>query len=93
MRATDPVVALVVVIIIGIAAGLIYDRVAGPGWLGRQIAGSRRGLVTMGLVGIAGSFVGFHVFGLLNLALGGFGGFIGAAIGAAIVLWLWRIMR
>jgi uncharacterized membrane protein YeaQ/YmgE (transglycosylase-associated protein family) len=93
MRATDPFIAFVVVIVIGIAAGLIYDRVAGPGWLGRQIAGSRRGMVTSTLIGIAGSFIGFHIFSLLNLALGGLGPYVGAAIGAVVILWFWRVMR
>jgi uncharacterized membrane protein YeaQ/YmgE (transglycosylase-associated protein family) len=93
MRATDPLVAFVVVIVIGTVAGLIYDRVAGPGWLGRQIAGSRRGIVTGSLVGIAGSFIGFHVFGLLNLAFGGLGQYAGAAIGAVVILWIWRLTR
>jgi uncharacterized membrane protein YeaQ/YmgE (transglycosylase-associated protein family) len=93
MRATDPVIAFVIVVVIGVAAGLIYDRVAGPGWLGRQIAGSRRGMVTSTLVGVAGSFIGFHVFDLLNLSLGGVGRYVGAAIGAVVVLWFWRLMR
>jgi uncharacterized membrane protein YeaQ/YmgE (transglycosylase-associated protein family) len=93
MRATDPLIAFVLIIIIGIAAGLIYDRVAGPGWLGRQIAGSRRGMVTSTLIGIAGSFIGFHVIGLFNLALGGLGPYVGAAIGAVGILWFWRVTR
>jgi uncharacterized membrane protein YeaQ/YmgE (transglycosylase-associated protein family) len=93
MRVTDPLLAFIVVIVIGVAAGLIYDRVAGPGWLGRQIAGSRRGMVTSTLVGIAGSFIGFHAFGLLNLSLGSLGQYVGATIGAVAILWFWRLMR
>lgn len=89
----DPFVSFLLVLVIGVAAGLVYDRVAGPGWLGRQIAGSQRGMVTGALVGIAGSFIGFHLAGLLGLVLGGPGLYLGAAIGAAVVLWLWRVMR
>jgi uncharacterized membrane protein YeaQ/YmgE (transglycosylase-associated protein family) len=89
----DPFVSFIVVVLIGIAAGLIYDRVAGPGWFGRQITGKRRGVVTSALVGIAGAFVGFHLAALLGLYLGGLGLYIGAALGAAAVLWLWRAMR
>lgn len=89
----DPFVNFLIVVVIGIAAGLIYDRVAGPGWLGRQIAGSRRGLVTSALVGIAGSFIGSQLAILLTLRIGGLELYLGAAIGAALVLWLWRIMR
>ena len=89
----DPFVNFLIVVVIGIAAGLVYDRVAGPGWLGRQIAGSRRGLVTSALVGIAGSFIGYHLAILLAAGIGAIGLYLGAAIGAALVLWLWRIMR
>ncbi len=91
MRASDPLLSFLIVLVIGIAAGLNYDRIAGPGWLGRQIAGSRRGLVTSALVGIAGAFIGFHVAALAGV--GGLGLYVGAAVGAALVLWLWRIMR
>ena len=59
----DPAVTLLIILIIGIVAGIIFDRVAGPGWLTRQIAGSTRGLVTSSLVGIAGAFIGYHVGG------------------------------
>jgi uncharacterized membrane protein YeaQ/YmgE (transglycosylase-associated protein family) len=89
----DPFVSFLIVLVIGIAAGLIYDRVAGPGWLGRQIAGSRRGQVTSALVGIAGSFIGYHLAILLAVGIGSIGLYLAAAIGAALVLWLWRIMR
>lgn len=93
MRAMDPFVSFLIVLVIGIAAGVIYDRVAGPGWLGRQIAGSRRGIVTSALIGIAGSFIGFHLAALLGLSIGGPGLFLGAVAVAALVLWLWRVLR
>lgn len=90
----DPVLSLILILIIGIVAGIIFDRLAGPGWLTRQIAGSRRGIVTSSLVGIAGAFIGFHLAALIAIsAAGGLMPFIFAAIGAALVLWLWRIMR
>jgi uncharacterized membrane protein YeaQ/YmgE (transglycosylase-associated protein family) len=90
----NPALAFFIIIAIGIVAGLIFDRFAGPGWLTRQIAGSTRGMVTSSLVGIAGSFIGFHLAALLAIsAAGGFLPFVLAAIGAALVLWLWRIMR
>ena len=90
----DPALAFLLVILIGIGAGIIFDRFAGPGWLTRQVAGSTRGIVTSSLVGIAGAFIGFHVAALLAISTaGGFFPFILAAIGAALVLWLWRIMR
>lgn len=90
----DPFLSLILILIIGIVAGIIFDRVAGPGWLTRQIAGSRRGIVTSSLVGIAGAFIGFHLAALIAIsAAGGLMPFIFAAIGAALVLWLWRIMR
>ena len=86
-----PAVIFLILLLIGIAAGLLFDRFAGPGWLSRQIAGSTRTMVTSALVGIAGSFVGYHLAGLLGV--GGYGALIGAIIGAAVILWVWRLMR
>ena len=87
----DPAVTFVVILIIGILAGIIFDRVAGPGWLTRQIAGSTRGLVTSSLIGIAGAFIGYHLLALANA--GGYVPFIGAIVGAALILWVWRIIQ
>ena len=87
---TDPALTLAIILIIGIVAGLIFDRIAGPGWLTRQIAGSTRGMVTSSLIGIAGAFIGYH---LVALGTAGYAPFIGAIAGAAVVLWVWRMMR
>jgi uncharacterized membrane protein YeaQ/YmgE (transglycosylase-associated protein family) len=87
---TDPALTLATILVIGIVAGLIFDRIAGPGWLTRQIAGSTRGMVTSALVGIAGAFTGYH---LVALAVRDHTAYIGAIAGAALVLWFWRMMR
>ena len=86
-----PAVIFLILLAIGIAAGLLFDRFAGPGWLSRQIAGSTRTMATSALVGIAGSFVGYHLAGLLGI--GGYGALIVAILGAAVILWVWRLTR
>jgi uncharacterized membrane protein YeaQ/YmgE (transglycosylase-associated protein family) len=60
MRANDPVVIFLLVLVIGIVAGIIFDRLAGPSWLTRQFSGSTRGIFTSVLVGVAGTFVGYE---------------------------------
>ena len=102
----SPGVVFLLLLIIGIAAGLLFDRVAGPGWLSRQFAGPNRMLVTSGLVGIAGSFVGYHLAVLIGhrrLRRASrrrdrrAGGVVGMAHGAltfqtgALTLLVWRI--
>ena len=92
MRSTDPVVTFLLVLVIGIVAGILFDRLAGPSWLARQFSGSTRGIITSALVGVAGAFVGYHI---AMLALGG--GLvtmvIAAAVGAAVVLFGWRMAK
>ncbi|MEX0589610.1 MAG: hypothetical protein WD207_00835 [Xanthobacteraceae bacterium] len=87
----DPVLNLLIILAIGIIAGIIFDRVAGPGWFARQFTGPR-GYVTSALVGIAGAFIGFHVAALAGFGAG-LGSLIGAVLGAAVVLFAWRGMR
>jgi len=87
----SPAAVFLILLIIGIAAGLLFDRFAGPGWFSRQIAGQNRLMVTSALVGIAGSFIGYDIFGLLGL--GGTTALIGAIIGALAVLWGWRMVK
>jgi uncharacterized membrane protein YeaQ/YmgE (transglycosylase-associated protein family) len=87
----SPAVVFIILLIIGIAAGLLFDRFAGPGWFSRQIAGKNRLMVTSSLVGIAGSFVGYHLAVLLGIV--GTAALIGAVIGAVAVLWGWRMVK
>jgi uncharacterized membrane protein YeaQ/YmgE (transglycosylase-associated protein family) len=91
---SDPFVSFIIVLLIGIAAGLLFDRIFGSSWITRQLSGSYRRMITSALVGIAGAFIGYQVFALLGITISGsLGLFIGAIIGAAVVLWLWRQLR
>ena len=67
MQVTDPVVMFLLILSIGIIAGLLFDRLAGPSWLARQFSGSNRGMITSALVGVAGAFVGYHIALLLGM--------------------------
>jgi hypothetical protein len=89
MIVTSAIVTFLVVVIIGIVVGLAFNRY-GRSWLGRQVAGATgAGDVTYALVGIAGSFMGFHIAVILGL-LPSILLFVAAALGAAVTLWLWR---
>jgi uncharacterized membrane protein YeaQ/YmgE (transglycosylase-associated protein family) len=92
MRATDPTVPFLLVLAIGFVAGILFDRLAGPSWLARQFSGSTRGIITSALVGVAGAFVGYHI---AMLALGGglLTSVIAAAVGAVVVLFVWRMAK
>ena len=78
----------IILVVIGIVVGLLFNRY-GRTWLGRQVADATGvGDVTYSLIGIAGSFMGYHVgiiLGLLSTML-----YILAIIGAALTIWLWR---
>jgi uncharacterized membrane protein YeaQ/YmgE (transglycosylase-associated protein family) len=93
MRATDPVVTFVLVLAIGVVAGVLFDRLARPSWFARQFSGSSRGIITSALVGVAGAFVGYQIAVLLALSGGLVTSVFAAAVGAAMVLSAWRIAK
>jgi len=93
MHATDPVVTFLLVLAIGIVAGILFDRMAGPSWLSRQFSGSTRGIVTSILVGVAGAFVGYNIAVLLALGGGLITSVIAAVAGAVVVLFAWRMVK
>jgi uncharacterized membrane protein YeaQ/YmgE (transglycosylase-associated protein family) len=93
MQATDPVVTFLVVLVIGVIAGFLFDRLAGPSWLARQFSGSTRSIITSALVGVAGAFVGCHIGELLAVGGGIATTVIAAVIGAAVVLFVWRAAK
>lgn len=86
---TTAVVTFIILIIIGIAVGLLFNR-RGRSWIGRQVAqATGAGDVTYALVGIAGSFMGWHIGFILGL-LPTWLWFVTAILGAALTIWLWR---
>jgi hypothetical protein len=86
---TTAILTFIILIVIGIVVGVLFNR-RGRTWLGRQVADATgAGDVTYSLVGIAGSFMGFHVgviLGLLPTVML----YIAAIIGAALTIYLWR---
>jgi hypothetical protein len=74
---------------IGIVVGIVFNR-QGRSWIGRQVAGATGvGDITYALVGIAGSFMGFHIGVILGL-LPSFLLYVIAAVGAFVTVGLWR---
>ena len=79
-----PGVGLIGMLIIGILAGYIAEKVTS----------SDHGLLTNLLVGIVGSFVGGTLANVLNIEFYGWlGNLIVATIGAILLLWIWRSIR
>jgi hypothetical protein len=87
----NPWIIFLILLIIGVIAGLLVDRFAGPGWLSRQIGGKTRTVATSALVGIAGSFVAYDLAALLRIT--GWGALIAAAVGALALVWGWRLLK
>lgn len=86
---TTAILTFIILIVIGIVIGLLFNR-RGRSWLGRQVADATgAGDITYSLVGIAGSFMGFHVGVILGL-LPTMMLYVAAIIGAALTIWLWR---
>lgn len=85
---TTGVANFLIVLVIGIAAGLAFNRF-GQTWLRRQFV-TRHSDVTSALVGIAGAFIGFHVGVILGPLPSPLMLYVAAAVGAFLVLWTWR---
>ena len=86
---TTALANLLIIVAIGIVAGLAFNRY-GRSWWARNVGSGTRSDVTSALVGIAGSFIGFHLGVVLGLLPSPLMLYLAAAIGAVIVLWAWR---
>jgi uncharacterized membrane protein YeaQ/YmgE (transglycosylase-associated protein family) len=89
----DPFVTFIGVLLIGIIAGIIGQRGVRVSWLSRRLVGGARADMTSALVGIAGAFIGFHLAALIFILGGTIVLFIGAIVGAALVVWGWKAVR
>lgn len=81
---SQPGVGFFSLIIIGIIAG----------WVAERVTASNHGLLTNLLVGVAGAFIGDKLAGVLDVPVYGFfRTLIAAIVGAIILLWVWRAIR
>jgi len=77
----NPFVTLILIILIGAIIGWLYEKQTH----------SPHGYITSALVGVAGSYTGFHLAALATLSsYVATTRLIAAAVGAIIVLWAWR---
>jgi uncharacterized membrane protein YeaQ/YmgE (transglycosylase-associated protein family) len=77
---------------VGFLAMLLIGAIAG--WIAERVTQSNHGVLTNILVGIAGSFVGSTLAGLLNIPVFGFWRtLVSAVIGAIILLYAWRAVQ
>ena len=80
----DPTVGFFSMLLIGVLAG----------WIAEKVTASDHGIFTNLLVGIAGSVVGAKLAEVLQIPVFGFWRTLGAAaVGAVILLWVWRAIQ
>jgi Transglycosylase associated protein. len=73
-------VGVVYLIIIGAAAGFIATR----------MMKLQTDVITTIVIGIAGALVGGFILQALLTVMGWLSGFVGAVLGALLVIWLWK---
>ena len=88
----DPTTMFFVVLVIGAVIGVVFDRYRGRGWFARQVTCGRNARLTGALVGVAGSFIGYNLVMILKRGAGT-PQLVGAAVGAIVVLFVWRAVR
>ena len=77
----NPVVVLILIILIGAIIGWLYEKQTH----------SPHGYITSALVGVAGSYTGYHLAELVTLpSYTATLRLVAAAVGTLIVLWAWR---
>ena len=87
---TTSLLNLIVILAIGIIVGIMFNRYR-RSWLGRQVADATGvGDFTYALVGIAGSFIGFHLAVVLGLLPTPLMLYLSAVASAVATIWLWR---
>lgn len=77
---------------VGFLTMLLIGAIAG--WIAERVTQSNHGVLTNILVGIAGSFVGSTLAGILDISVFGFcRTLISAIIGAILLLYAWRMVQ
>jgi uncharacterized membrane protein YeaQ/YmgE (transglycosylase-associated protein family) len=77
---------------VGFLTMLLIGAIAG--WIAERVTQSNHGVLTNILVGIAGSFVGSTLAGILDISVFGFWRtLISAIVGAILLLYAWRMVQ
>jgi uncharacterized membrane protein YeaQ/YmgE (transglycosylase-associated protein family) len=77
---------------VGFFTMLLIGLIAG--WIAERVTASDHGLPTNLIVGIAGAFVGGKLAEVLEIPVFGFfRTLVAAAVGAILLLWIWRAVR
>jgi len=77
---------------VGFFTMLIIGLIAG--WIAERVTSSDHGLLTNLAVGLAGAFIGGEVAQVLEIPVFGFWRtLVAAAVGASILLFIWRAIR
>lgn len=72
--------SIIALIIIGAAAGFLATR----------FMRLETDVPTTMIIGIAGALIGGFILRALTLVMGWLAGFVGAILGAMLLIWLWR---
>ncbi|MCL6284568.1 GlsB/YeaQ/YmgE family stress response membrane protein [Ruegeria sp. 2012CJ41-6] len=75
--------AVVVLIVVGAAAGFLATR----------LMRIEADIATTMFIGIVGALIGGFVLRFLTTVMGALAGFVGAVLGALLVIWLWQAWR
>ncbi|MEX0351398.1 MAG: GlsB/YeaQ/YmgE family stress response membrane protein [Paracoccaceae bacterium] len=75
--------SVVVLIIVGAAAGFLATR----------LMRIEADIPTTMLIGIVGALIGGFLLRFLTTVMGALAGFVGAVLGALLVIWLWQAWR
>lgn len=75
--------SIVLFLVIGIAAGFLATR----------IMGLNTDPLTTIAIGVAGAFLGGFILRTLVMVSGWMAGFVGAVLGAMLLIWLWKTYR
>lgn len=74
---------IIVLMVIGAAAGFIATR----------LMRIEADIPTTMFIGVAGALIGGLILRTLTTIMGGMAGFVGAVLGAMLLIWLWQRYR
>lgn len=63
---------------------------AGAGFLATRLMRIEADIITTMVIGMAGALIGGLILRFLTVVMGALAGFVGAVLGALLLIWLWQ---